>query len=453
MPSMLDAQRSTIGSLAKLGEGIRANSDAKTQAGLGRGAGQNKKLVNVAWTNTFPAQGATLDLDFANDRGFVRGIGQGRSMDAVTFTRATIGTFVNSLGLFEDGAINQPRFDWSSTARTGAGTIANPFVIPLLANSTSNGLLIEESRTNRILWCRDATQTDWVKLNVTAAKDQVGVDGVASSASSLTATLANGTCIQTITLASGSRTGSVYLKRITGTGDIQVSLDGTTYTTVDLSNGLWNRIAISATVLNPVVGIRIVTSGDAVAMDFGQVEDGANVTSPILTTTASVIRATEVTQILQPILRLMFKADITNSATEISGTFLADITRGNYASSTTSYEYLTLNSGGGATSYTLILNRADNGGTNQPVGLSLTAYEPKKISIAFDVRKTQEESAIDGVVTTDKTLSRNAASSYDRLAILNSGRTSPTIVAQGYITRLIYFPQVITANGLAALTE
>jgi hypothetical protein len=477
MPSMLDAQRSTIGSLAKLGDGVRANSDAKTQAGLSRGAGQSKKLVNAAWTQTFPAQGATLDLDFANDRGYVRGVGQGRSMDAVTFTRASNGTFVGSNGLlqgsFGDGGalnknlltfpqnfdnadwdkvdvtviantitapngtltaetinssvssntvhlisqivtpveintdytwscyfnkkdyrwgvinafdsdagdvycyfdlengvlgtinggssatiidvgngwyrctvtreitsdtaaiaisfanadnvesfvatigfgifswgaqlelgssateyfpsnINQPRFDWASTASTGAGTSASPYVIPLLANSTSNGLLIEEARTNRILWCRDATQTNWVKVNVTASKNQTGVDGVANACSSLTSTLANGTCVQSITLSSGSRTGSVYLKRITGTGNIQVSLDGTTYSTVDLSNGLWNRIVISATVLNPVVGIRIVTSGDAVAMDFGQVEDGAFVTSPIMTTTATVTRAVDV---------------------------------------------------------------------------------------------------------------------------------------------------------------
>jgi hypothetical protein len=474
MPSMLDGQRSPIGSLAKLGEGVRANSDAKTQSVLSRGAGQNKKLVNAAWTQTFPAQGATLDLDFANDRGFVRGVGQGRSMNAVTFTRASNATFVGSNGLlqggFGDGGalnknlltfpqnfdnadwdkvdvtviantitapngtltaetinssvssntvhlisqivtlveintdytwscyfnkkdyrwgvinafdsdagdvycyfdlengvlgtinggssatiidvgngwyrctvtreissdaaaiaisfanadnvesfaatigfgvfawgaqlelgstateyfpinINQPRFDWASTASTGAGTSASPYVIPLLANPTSNGLLIEVSRANRILWCRDATQTNWVKVNITAAKDQTGIDGVASACSSLTSTLANGTCIQTITLSSGSRTGSVFLKRITGTGNIQVSLDGTTYSTVDLSNGLWNRIVISATVLNPVVGIRIVTSGDAVAMDFAQVEDGGFVTSPIMTTTATVTRA------------------------------------------------------------------------------------------------------------------------------------------------------------------
>ena len=459
MASMLDAQRTGSGGLAKLGEGVRANSDSKTQAGLSRGPNQSKKLINAAWTDTFPAQGATLDLDFANDRGFVRGIGQGRSMDAVTFTRASLGRYVDANGLLAEAANNEPRFDWASTAVvaqrnlleyteqfdnaywakvvsavsantvattdplggntadlcypstsgfnraiqrgttvaslniktisvyakagginwfsirdntaawawfdlangvlgnvtsgytalitsvgngwyrceatitsgvvtfptfmfsdanisnsvTASGTngiyfwgaqgetgdtatdyqpIAQPTTsTPLTANPTSNGLLIEEARTNRILWCRDATQADWVKTNITPAKDQTGIDGVANAASSLTATANDGTCIQTITLASGSRTNSVYLTRLIGTGNVQVSLDGSTWSTVDLSDTEWRRIVLSGTVTNPTVGIKLAVSGDAVAMDYGQVEDGAFATTPILTTAATATRA------------------------------------------------------------------------------------------------------------------------------------------------------------------
>jgi hypothetical protein len=638
---MLDAQRTGSGGLAKLGEGVRANSDAKTQAGLSRGQNLGKKLINATWTDTFPAQGATLDLDFANDRGFVRGIGQGKSMDAVTFTRASNGTYVNEQGLLKTTIVNylgirsdpsqwgvnrgnittdeidpfngnkatkflentitdahglstnsayplgnqpttfsiyvktinnqwfylqntvngfayfdlingvvgttgggvfsyanienigdgwfrcsvtitgaglsgtqqlrifaaiadgsnvyagnvnngffaafvqwelggeateytenftqQPRFDWASTEQVAQRNLAtntevfendvnmiitpdttndpngnatadkiipnttngqhyteNKFTIdaniytisvyakkeeysglrillrnaalryiffrfnlndgtytgstpnstaptfisanvsdegngwyrcsvtidntstglgyafvlsatnlstdtnrdfagdgtsgiyvwgaqaelgdtltdyqpiaqpttttPLAANPTSNGLLIEEARTNRILWCRDATDAAWVKTNVTAAKDQTGIDGVASAASSLTATANDGTCIQTITLASGSRTGSVYLKRITGTGNIQVTLDGTTYSEVDLLDTEWRRIVLSGTVTNPTVGIKLAVSGDVVAMDYGQVEDGAFATTPILTTTATATRSAD----------------------------------------------------------------------------------------------------------------------------------------------------------------
>jgi hypothetical protein len=177
---------------------------------------------------------------------------------------------------------------------TSHEAVAQPTTLtPLRANPTSNGILIEEARTNRLLWNRDATQTEWVKTNITAAKDQTGIDGVANSASSLTATDDNGTCIQTITLAAGNRTGSVYLKRLTGTGLIQVTLDGSTYSTVELSDTEWYRIVLSGSVTNPTVGIKIAVDGDAVAMDYGQVEDGLSVSTPILTTTSTATRAVD----------------------------------------------------------------------------------------------------------------------------------------------------------------
>jgi len=137
----------------------------------------------------------------------------------------------------------------------------------------------------------------WSKSNVTVAKTATGIDGVANAATTVTATAANAVLIQPISLASGSRTSSVYLKRITGTGNVQVTMDGSTWSTVDLSNGLWNRIVLSGTVTNPCVGVLLATNGDAVAMDYGQIEDGAFVTSPILTTTATATRATETTSI------------------------------------------------------------------------------------------------------------------------------------------------------------
>jgi hypothetical protein len=60
---------------------------------------------------------------------------------------------------------------------------------------------------------------------------------------------------------------------------------------VELSDTVWYRIVLSGSVTNPTVGIRLAVSGDAVAMDYGQVEDGLYATSPILTTTATVTRA------------------------------------------------------------------------------------------------------------------------------------------------------------------
>ena len=71
---------------------------------------------------------------------------------------------------------------------------------PNVARRTDRGLLIEETRTNVVLHNRDLTNAAWVKTNMTAVKDQTGVDGVANSASKITATAANATVLQTITL-------------------------------------------------------------------------------------------------------------------------------------------------------------------------------------------------------------------------------------------------------------
>jgi len=157
--------------------------------------------------------------------------------------------------------------------------------------TTQGGLRIENSATNNILWCRDATNAAWTKTNVTATKDQTGIDNTANSATRLTATSAGGTCAQGVTLGSAIRGIGVYLKRITGTGTVSVSVNGTNYVNVDLSSGAWVRSVQIGTVTNPQISIKLAVLGDEVAMDYAQIENGMCVSSPILTTTATVTRA------------------------------------------------------------------------------------------------------------------------------------------------------------------
>ena len=131
--------------------------------------------------------------------------------------------------------------------------------------------------------------------NVTAAKNQTGVDGTATAASSLTATSANGTCLQAITLGSAARWQTAYVKRITGSGVINMTMDnGATWTAIPVTSS-WARVAIpTQTLANPTVGFRIVTNGDAVAVDFVQNENSLlQATSPLATTTAAVTRSNE----------------------------------------------------------------------------------------------------------------------------------------------------------------
>lgn len=219
----------------------------------------------------------TLDLRFADNKSLTDAV-TGASL--VTFTRASSGTFVDSAGVIQTAAVDVPRFDH------------NP------VTGESLGLLVEEQRTNLALHNRDLTNAAWVVSNITAAKNQVGADGGSNSASSITASAGNGTILQTITSASAARATSAYVKRITGTGTIEMTQNnGTTWTAVTVTSA-WTRVTIpSATVTNPVVGFRIVTSGDAIAVDYVQCESGAFSTSAIETTTATVTRSADVASI------------------------------------------------------------------------------------------------------------------------------------------------------------
>jgi hypothetical protein len=199
---------------------------------------------------------------------------------AATFLRATSATCWSSAGLLLTVATGVARSNY--TELTGA---------------TYLGLLSEGSATNEVLWNRDLTNVAWTKVTTTAAKDQTGIDGSANAASSLTASAGNGTTLQVITEASTTRTFSVYIKRITGTGEIDVTENGgTAWTNVTglINSSTYSRVTLTSAALNPSVGFRIVTNGDKIAVDYVQNETGSGATSPIATTTVAVARNPDV---------------------------------------------------------------------------------------------------------------------------------------------------------------
>jgi len=228
------------------------------------------RYTNVAVLGV-PFPGATFGSNFTTNQYQLSGAVYGvpSSIPGWTFTRASTGYAETAAGALVAFASGAPRI-------------------------TDKGLLIEEARTNVALWNRDLTNAAWTKSNATAAKDQTGPDGVANSASSLTATAGNATCLQAITLGSSVRYQSAYIKRITGSGVINMTMDnGTTWTAITVTSA-WTAVEIpTQTLANPTVGFRIVTSGDAIAVDFVQNENSAFRTSPIATTTASATRAAD----------------------------------------------------------------------------------------------------------------------------------------------------------------
>ena len=210
--------------------------------------------------------------------------------------RIGIGCIANATGSV---TISKPfvRRTPSDAAYLTTPVSATRYALPFEWDASGNplGILCEEARTNLLLYSNDLTNAAWTKTNATAALTATGPAGVTNSATTITASGSNATVSQAITSANAARSGSVFLKRRTGTGTVSISLDnGSTYTAVDLSSGLWVQGNIeNQTLTNPTFVIQLATSGDAVDVWCADLESGSFETSPIETFGAQVTRAAD----------------------------------------------------------------------------------------------------------------------------------------------------------------
>ena len=103
-------------------------------------------------------------------------------------------------------------------------------------------------------------------------------------AEQIQSTAANGTVLESYTATGGSMTFSVWLRRVSGTGNVDITMDtGTTWTTQAITTS-WARYSITAspTAGARTAGIRVVTSGDVVQMFGTQVSDSASLDPYVL---------------------------------------------------------------------------------------------------------------------------------------------------------------------------
>ena len=143
--------------------------------------------------------GAAFDLDFQN----------GRWWGGTVADRTNFGSLITISNGGVNGAYGAP----DRTGRRVHLFDANrPRVVPGL------GLWVEHNSHNRLLHSRDLTQAAWVASNCTVVRDQAGADfdATANTGSLITATSANGTVLQSITLAAGTGMSSAYVRRMAG---------------------------------------------------------------------------------------------------------------------------------------------------------------------------------------------------------------------------------------------
>lgn len=187
-----------------------------------------------------------------------------------TFTRNTVAWTKLSTGLWASVA--------SGTARScylGADTTVGAY----------GGYFAEAAGTQLVTptaSIRDMTDASWVKVTTTVAKTATGIDGGANSASTLTATGATSTVLQTLSAAASSRTFSAFVRRKTGTGTVFIQQGATQVDiTASINSSTYTRVSVTASILNSAFGFQINTSGDAIEVDFNQFEAGTDATSPM----------------------------------------------------------------------------------------------------------------------------------------------------------------------------
>ena len=149
-------------------------------------------------------------------------------------------------------------------------------------NRTANGTYTEhiQSTTNTQLYVISASggpntyNIDNISAQEVAAYE--APNGL-QTARAVDATSANGTLLGSLSLLASPYTFSVWLKRKTGSGTVEITVDGTTYVAAAVT-GTWTRFSttLTPTAGTKTPGIRLVISGDAVYAWGAQLSDSAS---------------------------------------------------------------------------------------------------------------------------------------------------------------------------------
>jgi hypothetical protein len=310
------------------------------------------------------------------------------------------------------------------------------------------GRSVWESRTNRCLHSEDFGNAAWVKTDVTVATNQTIAPDGTLTADQLTASAGNGTVIQDLgAVASAAKTGSLYLKRYTGTGNIEITLNGgSTWTAVTLTN-TWTRFNLTATLADEDFGIRIVTSGDSIFAWGGMVETGGFMTPYIPTVASQVTRLADSAVMTGVNFSSWYGGD--------RGTLFVDAET--LAGSVGVNRYAVIEAGAGGR---LSLGRGDatqgnrawldtSNGISPYSAISASGFNGKLAGSFGDAGVTF---AYNGAITgTPSTNPANAPRAADTLII--GGLLSGGQRLNGYIKRLTYYNQALTSANLQAITR
>lgn len=153
-----------------------------------------------------------------------------------------------------------------------------------------DGVTVAKAEENLLLRSQDYSAT-WTATSLTPVTGKTAPDST-STATEFTASGANGTLTQSVTAIAADYTFSVWMRRVTGTGNVDISAhSGGTWVTQTITAS-WARYTVTQTLTagTRTPGIRVVTSGDAIEVWGAQLEQRSAVTAYTPTTTEPITR-------------------------------------------------------------------------------------------------------------------------------------------------------------------
>ena len=162
--------------------------------------------------------------------------------------------------------------------------------ITFVRNSTAayyDGQTTAMAEQNLLLQSNTFSNAAWVATNGTVASGVTDPAGT-TTAFSFTAT-GVATLYQTLTTTATPYTLSFYIQRVTGTGAVNLTLDGTTLTAQTIT-GSWARYSVTATptAASHTIGIQLAVITDSVNIFSSQLENRSSMTAANITTTAAI---------------------------------------------------------------------------------------------------------------------------------------------------------------------